>query len=449
MLRPLTIGLLLCGAVWGQAPAAAPPATNNTTTAVNATMSLAEAALTAIQNHPDLKIAQAQIDQAQAALRTATAPFYPTLRGSSTFNYSEAQNAGVGGQAVVRPGGVRNYQVGIAASQLLTDFGRTSSAVDAAAQNKLASEWQKGDAVQTLLLRVSESYFTVLRTHLDVDINTDNVRNAEVQVARARGFFEAGTRAKIEVTRAEADLATAKVGLIKAQNDKQKAMAAFLTSLGGNANGGEVNLEVSGLQPPPWDREETIAKAKETRPDLLAAFARVKAAEARLRNAEAQYYPSFNANYSYAWSEATFIPTPFNWAVGVTMSVPLINEPTLSAGVQNAEAQRVQAEGNQELLALQVQLQAVESWINLQESRARLEASRSAVKFNEENYRLASERYNVGVGSSLEVSDAQRLLIQARSQEVQARFDVQLAIARLYRQAGSLTLEALLPAKPQ
>jgi outer membrane protein TolC len=405
-------------------------------------MSLAEAALTAIRNHPDLKIAQAQIDQAQAAVRIASAPFYPSLRGTNSFSYSEAQNAGVGGQNVVRPGGVRNYNVGIAASQLLTDFGRTQSSVDAAAQNKLAAEWQKGDAVQTLLLRVSESYFTVLRTHLDVEINADNVRNAEVQVGRARGFFEAGTRAKIEVTRAEADLATAQVGLIKAQNDKQKAMAAFLTSLGGNATG-EVSLQVSRLQPPPWSRDEAITKAKEARPDLMAAFARVKAAEARLRNAEAQYYPSFNASYSYAWSAPTYIPTPYNWGLGVTMSVPLFNEPTLGAGVQSAEAQRVQAEGNQELLALQIQLQAVESWINLQESRARLDAAQSAVKFNEENYRLASERYNVGVGSSLEVSDAQRLLVQARSQEVQARFDVQVAIARLYRQAGSLTLEAL------
>jgi outer membrane protein len=129
------------------------------------------------------------------------------------------------------------------------------------------------------------------------------------------------------------------------------------------------------------------------------------------------------------------------------MSVPLINEPTLGAGVQSAEAARVQAEGRQELLALQVQQQATEAWLNLQESLSRLTAAQAALQSNEENYRLASERYNVGVGNSLEVSDAQRLLVQARSQEVQARFDVQLAIARLYRQAGSLTLETFLPVK--
>ena len=450
MLRYRTLCLLcLTGLAWGQTPPSAPmvaPPNSAIPLAPSAapTLSLPEAALTALRHHPDLKIADAQIDQAQAAMRIASAPFYPTLRGNVSFSYSEAQNAGVGGQSVVRPGGVRNYNTGINASQLITDFGRTQSNLDVAGANKDAVLWQRGDAVQTLLLRVAETYFTVLRTHQDVEINKENVRNAEVQVGRAKGFYEAGTRAKIEVTRAQADLATAQVGLIAAQNSEQKAITAFLTSMG-TPDAGPVGLLEAKLMPPSWSRTESVKKAAETRPDLQAAFARVEAAAARIRNAQAQYYPSLSASYSYAWSEAYFPPSPYNWNVGMALSVPLFNEPTLGAGVQSAEAQREVAEGNQELLALQIQQQVTEAWLNLQESGARLQASEVALQSNEENYRLASERYNVGVGTSLEVSDAQRLLVQARSQEVQARFDVQLSIARLYRQAGSLTLETLLP----
>jgi len=423
---------------------AIPPPAVTVPTAGLPALSLPEAALTALRHHPDLKIADAQIDQAQAQMRIASAPFYPTLRGNVSFNYSEAQNAGVGGQNVVRIGGVRNYNMGINASQLLTDFGRTQSNLDVAGANKDALLWQRGDAVQTLLLRVAESYFTVLRTHQDVEINRENVRNAQVQVGRAKGFYEAGTRARIEVTRAESDLATAQVGLIAAENSEQKAVTAFLTSLG-TPDAGPVGLLEAKLMPPAWTRAESVKKAAETRPDLQAAFARIEAAAARVRNAQAQYFPSLSVNYSYAWGEAFFPPTPYNWNVGMALNVPLFNEPALGAGVQSAEAQRVQAEGNQELLALQIQQQATEAWLNLQEARSRAQAAQVALRSNEENYRLASERYNVGVGTSLEVSDAQRLLIQARSQEVQARFDVQLSIARLYRQAGSLTLETLLP----
>lgn len=409
-------------------------------------ISLAEAAVLAMKHHPDLKIADAQLAQAEAAVRRASAPYFPTLNGNVNFSYSEAQNAGVGGQQVVRVGGVRNYSVGLSANQLITDFGKTQSGLDAADREKESTEWQRGDAIQNLLLRVSETYFTVLRTQQDVKINQDNVRNAEAQLQRAKGFFEAGSRAKIEVTRAEADLANARVALIKAQNDELKARVAFETALG-LPQGPGFEFADTALPKPDWSRDDAVKKAQDTRPDLKAAFASVRAAEARLRNAEAQYYPSFNANYSYSWSEQTFIPEPYSWRVGVSMSVPLINEPTLGAGVQSAEAARVQAEGRQELLALQVQQQATEAWLNLQESLSRLTAAQAALQSNEENYRLASERYNVGVGNSLEVSDAQRLLVQARSQEVQARFDVQLAIARLYRQAGSLSLETFLPVK--
>lgn len=421
------------------APAPAPPAAPTALT-------LAEAAVTAMKNHPDLKVAQGVLDQAQAAVRTASAPFYPKLNGNVGFSYSEAQSAGVAGQSVVRAGGIRNYSVGLSASQTLTDFGKTQAAVDAADHAKLAAEWQKTEAVQKLLLNVAEAYFAALRTHQDVQINLDNVRNAEVQVQRARGFYSAGAKAKIDVTRAESDLANANLALIQAKNSEQKARAAFVTALGLHTYP-EYQLAEQSLKAPAWSQEEAVKLAQESHPTLQAAFARVRAAEARLRNAEAQYYPQLDATYRYSWGEQYFPPQPYNWSVGMNLSVPLFNEPILGAGVQSAEASRVQAEGTQEQVALQVHQSALEAWFNLQEARARVDAAGTALLTNQENFRLASERYNVGVGSSLEVSDAQRLLVQARSQEVQARFDLQLAIARLYRQAGNLNLENLLPAQ--
>jgi outer membrane protein len=443
--RRLCFLLLSTPWLWAQAPASSPaPSPSPSQETAAQALSLADAAVTALKNHPDIKVAQGVLDQAQAAIRTASAPFYPRLTGGVGFSYSEAQSVAVAGQNVVRTGGIRNYSISVSATQTLTDFGRTLAAVDAADQNKLSAEWQKTDAIQQLLLNVSVNYFTVLRALQDVKINTDNVRNAEVQVGRAKGFFEAGSRAKIEVIRAESDLAQAKLALISAQNNKLKAEAAFVNSLGLQQMV-DYQLIDSALSIPNWTRDEAISKAKEKHPTLQSAFARLKAAEARLRNAEAAYFPSLNARYSYSWGDQVFIPQPYNWNVGLSLDVPLWNEPLLSAGVQSAEASRVQAEGAQEQIALQVMQGAVEAWLALQESRSRTEAANAALAAAEEAYRLASERYQVGVGASLEVSDAQRLLIQARSQAVQARFDVQLAIARLYRTGGDLTLETLLP----
>lgn len=408
-------------------------------------LTLPDAALVALRNNPQLKLSEAQIESAQAAIRSASAPFFPSLTGNINYSNSEAQSqAAGGGQNQIVTGGVRNYSSGVTASQTLTDFGRTISAVDAADETKLATQWQKSDAVQTLLLSVAENYFAVLRNHEDVLIQTDNVRNAEAQLRRAQGFYAAGTRARIEVTNAEAQLANARVLLVSAENSELNSRQALLGALGLN-QAQQFLIVNTVLSAPAWDRDRTVSLARETRPDLQAAFARIRAAEARVRNARAAYYPTVNVNMRYAWSENYFPPQFYNWNVGLGVNFPILNEPLLSSGVQSAKAAMNQAEANEEILALTVQQEASTAWVDLQGARARLTAAEFGLKANEENYRLATERYRVGVGSSIEQSDAQRLLIQARSQELQARYDVQLAIARLYRRAGSLTLDSLLP----
>jgi outer membrane protein TolC len=88
------------------------------------------------------------------------------------------------------------------------------------------------------------------------------------------------------------------------------------------------------------------------------------------------------------------------------------------------------------------------AWYDLNEAKASYVSAKSALTANEENYRLAAERYAVGVGTSLDVSAAQQTLTTARSQEVEARYGIQIDIAKLYRQVGVLNLELLLGAKP-
>ena len=85
------------------------------------------------------------------------------------------------------------------------------------------------------------------------------------------------------------------------------------------------------------------------------------------------------------------------------------------------------------------------AYYSLREAEERAESAIQALRFATENYRLATERYKVGVGNSVEVSQAQRQLVEARTQELQARFDVQNAVATLLRTTGQLDTEALLP----
>lgn len=408
-------------------------------------LTLGQAALSAAQNHPDLKTAVAQWEQTIAGLKGSRANYFPRINGSVGFTYNESQSALTGGSTVVRVGGTRNYNVGLTLTQRLWDFGQTRTAVEAASKSVEASEFDLDGRRQDLLLNVATQYFNVLRQHQDVLINQDNLRNAQVQVERARGQVEAGVKAKIEVTRAESDLANAQLSLIQAQNSELKFRAALSTSMG-DSKLQDYQVEDLTLEIPALTQEEALQIASKTRPDLKALNTRYEIAQINIQNRQAQYWPTLQANAGYSWSDRYFLPEFYSWNVGVSLSIPIFNEPTLSSQVESAQAAARVAEAQLESGALNARQSVVESYLNLVGARSKHDASMLGLTSAQENYRLASERYKVGVGNSLEVSDAQRLLVQARSQELQARFDIHTAIIQLYRQLGKLDLEFLLAA---
>lgn len=457
------LALALAGPATAQAPSPGPapsppaipgnltpfplPTNGRPVTAPSVTLTLSQAALVAMRNHPELKVSDAQIQAAAARVDLATAPWYPTITGRSSFNYSEAQSAAAGGQQVIRVGFTRNYSMGMTLNQQLFDFGRTRNNVNAAASTLAAVEEDRNGVYQDLMLRVAEAYYQVLREQQSVAINSDVVRNAEIQLLRARGFYEAGTRARIEVTRAEADLATARVSLIQAQNAENRARVLLGTAMG-VAQPAVADLVETNLADPDWSTERSLAYAALNRPDVAALRYRTDASNSQLKLARVQYFPTIGTSYNYAWADDIFIPQPYNWSVGVTMSMPILNEPTLSSQVAVAEAALKENQSRQEVLALQVRREVSDAWLNLHAARQGALAAQVARAAAEENYRLAAERYQVGVGSSIEVSDAQRQLVQARSQEVQARFDTQLALARLYRATGTMGIDVMLGLAP-
>lgn len=426
-------------------PAGQPSASNTTKVESPAAsrLTLGQAALMAASNHPDLKISRAQWEQAVARWHGASDPYYPNLNGSISSSYSEAQSAATGGQAIIRQGGTRNYSVGITATQMLLDFGRTRNAVLGAERTKDAAETDIENKRQDVLLNTAVQYFGLLRAQQAVTLNQDNVRNALTQLRRAEGQYQAGTKARIEVTRAQADLAAAEFALIQAQNGERRVRAALSTSLG-DAQLVDYAVQDLVVSPPKLSEAQVIEIAAETRPDLKALKLRLEASRYSAQQQELQYWPTLNANARYGWSDTTFLPTPYSWSVGLTLDVPIFNEPFLSQQLAAAEASVKIAEAQVELAGQTARQQVVEAYSLLQEAQQQVVSAFSALSVAQENFRLASERYQVGVGSSLEISDAQRLLVQARAQELQAKFDMQTATVRLYRQLGRLDLDLLL-----
>ena len=406
-------------------------------------INLRQALAVAVSTHPTLKQAIAQIEAGEFAVTASTAPWYPSF----TFNASSGQSGTdgqPGGLSVVRTGVQRSYGYGISLSQQIYDFGRTSQSIRLSELQLSNTRLGYLQTRQRILDSVVQAYFELLRQDQAITVNQENIRNAEAVLAQARGFLEAGTGAKIGVIQAEANLANAKFGLVQAQGAFGRAKAQLASAMGLDLVG-DLLPEETFLEVPNWDTAEVRDLARHARPDVLQAAVEVAQAEARIKLARAEYYPRISASASYSANDRVFPPNVYSYNVGVNLSVPLINEPALSSAVGQAEANHrasLESFRNVELLAIQ---EATSAFYTLKEAEGRAVSASEALRFATENYRLASERYKVGVGNSLELSQAQQQLIEARTQELQARFDVQNAVATLLRATGQIDTRALLP----
>lgn len=417
-------------------------------------LTLPEAAASALRLHPDLDAARSRVRGAEARADGARAAFYPTLSATAgvTHNESGGSRAGsatliqTGSQAQIREEGAyrgsTSYSMGLSGSQTVFDFGRRRSRARAADRSLQATREDLEGTVQDLLQGVAVAWFGVLREERSVLIQRDNVRDAEERLRQARGFYEAGTRARVEVTRAEADLASARLSLIQAENSERKARVLLGISMGlPDPVEGPLAETVLPSEVPSVD--EAMVRAADHRPDLAAAWELLDAARARVNLAAAEYRPSLDARGNYQMADTDFPTRQNNWSLGMSVSFPVFNEPTLGSALQEAEAARDEQEAKLAALVLQVRREVQENLLSVREARERMEAAAVGVRSAEENFALASERYRVGVGSPLEVSEAQRLLVAARSQEAQAGFDLEVALVRFHRSTGILDLQLL------
>ncbi len=405
-------------------------------------LTLENALRRALTNHPDLKVALANVESQEFGVTVASASRYPKFDFSSSVGQSGSTGQ-PGGQEVIRTGIQRSYGFGISLSQQLLDFGRTHYRIKIAELDLAATRLSYINTRQAVINQVVQAYFNLLREAQGIEVAQANLRNAELLVEQARGFLEAGTRAKIELIRAEAGLANAKFLLVRAQGGYGRALAALASALGEDQLPQEMP-EPFSLQLPEWDVDQVRALARRQRPDLILSGLRVAQAEARIRAARAEYYPTISAGAGYNWNDSVFPPQNTAYNVGISLSMPLINEPELSAAVGAAQADLKAAAATLQSTELAVLEEATSALYTLRESVGSAESSAEALRSAEENFRLATERYRVGVGNSLEVSEAQRLLVEARSVELQARYNVQTAIGNLLQATGQLDGESVL-----
>lgn len=406
-------------------PAATPPVAGRA-------LSLDEVVAIALERQPQILARIGQVEAAKAGVLGALSPLLPQM----TLQYTQFRQQGFLA-SLGSPFTITNYLAQQTASLTVFDFGKTFAAVDAAKANTQATQEALEQTRDQIVFNAKQAYFTLLLSQRLVRVNQQALERAELNLRSARGFFEVGTRPKSDVTRAEVDVANAQVNLIRANNAVQLGRVSLNASMGLSPEQPIAIQDILTYEPMPVTATELAGEALRNRHEVRQAGAQVKNAEANARAAFRQFFPNVTANGSYGYTvNNEFPPNNEIWQIGFTFAWTWFPGLTNVAGLRQAKANLDSAKATAASVELSVRQDVEQTYLSLVEAEERIRAAGKAVESAQENFRLAQGRFDAGIGTIIELTDAQLALTQAQSTELQALSDFRVARASLERALG-------------
>jgi outer membrane protein TolC len=383
----------------------------------------------ALEQVPSLQAAQATARAQRAREGVAGSPFWPQVGVAA--NYGQLQ--GVFPSTFNGPV-VDNGAANLTLRQLITNFGQTEAQVGMARATADAGVAQSKAVAVQVAFNVRQAYLQWVQARGLEAQSRSQLHNAEQVLARAESFVRHGARPRIDATRAEVLVAQARAALVDALNQVEVARRTLETAVGGTPVTGEPAFPAEpDLARLPVDLLRVIAHREH--PSLIAGQALVRGAEATVRLTERQHWPDLSLNAAGGLREQGLQLAP-NWQAGVSLAMPILTGGNLQHQHEAALEARTAAEAEFRDRALQVHLGVYRAHLALTGAREKRVALALAVKAAQETHRLAQNRYRDGVGSIIEISEAQTLLANAEAELVRGTANVHLAIAELQRALG-------------
>ncbi|MBI4685832.1 MAG: TolC family protein [Nitrospirae bacterium] len=327
------------------------------------------------------------------------------------------------------------YTGSVTLKQNIYDFGKTAKQVNIQNLNLSSSKSDLKNVTAQIILNVKQSYYGVLQAKKNRDVADETVKQFQQHLEQAKGFYEVGTKPKFDVTKAEVDLSNSRLNLIKAVNSFRVAVVTLNNAIG-VPDAPEYTIEDNlSFKKYGVIFEEAIDKAYKSRPDLTSLIFKREAAEKSIKLANTGYYPVVSGNAAYNRSGEKF-PLGEGWNAGVTLSFPIFSGFLTKYQIEEAKANLDVLKANEDLLKQKIFLEVQQAYLNIKEAEERIPIAELVIKQADENLELANGRYAAGIGSPIEVTDAQVLLTNAKSSYIQTLYDYKVAQANLEKAMG-------------
>jgi len=286
---------------------------------------------------------------------------------------------------------------------------------------------------------VARGYLACLRADADRDTARANVELSEALLALARRQLTAGTGTGIEVTRAEVQLANDRQRLIRADNDRTRTILQLLKAMGLRMDSSVEFTDKLVFKPvDPASSETLLETARKARPELKTQQQREEAARLSHSAVKSERLPTIGASGDYGAIGSDVVSSRATYTLGVSLRVPVFDGFRREARREESFSQYKQEQIRTRDVGQHIELQVRVALESLRSASAEVDASREGLSLAENELAQARRRYEAGVGTSVEVTEAQTRLQRARDNQVIALYDYNVARLDLATATGTI-----------
>lgn len=394
-------------------------------------LTLEDSIAKALQNNPAIKIADASRQSAESEIKVAKGGKLPTLE----LGHSAARAKTISSTSASNIGNKFSNSATLGVD--LYTGGRVEGAIEQAKLNLQVADLDVERSKQQIKLDATNGYYTILQTRNTVSVDQEAVDQMAAHLQNVGAQYNVGTVAKSDVLRSQVELANNQQVLTKAQNAYEIAVSNLNNVMGLPLNTQIQIKDELSYQPYALSLEDSIDYALKNRPEAIQADYNVDVAKQSVKIAKGGKLPTVAASATKGWADNDFPGTNDNgWSVGLSATWT-----PFDSGVTNAKIKQSNSSVEKSLQTAKqtkdtVQLEVRQAYLNMIEAEKRISTSQVTVDQAAEDFKISQVRYSAGVGTNIDVIDAQVALTQAKNNYIQAMYDFNTSKANLTKAMG-------------
>ena len=393
----------------------------------------------ALEKNTNLRIAYLNLEKAKASLGVAEADLLPgvNLNAGATRTRNSAETASHSPQTTTK-----SYEINLGLNYEIDLWGRVRNSVLAANENLNSSKFDYDSARLSLSSSVAKSYFALVSLNMQEAVLKETLKTYEDTLALRKTQLDLGSINEMTYLQSKAEVESAKTSLTSVLNSKSQALTS-LAILTGKSNDEILKGAVASAQNLPSSPEIKAGISSDVllrRSDVAKALADLKATNALVGVARAQYFPTISLTGLFGFAsdefDRIFMGSASVWSLGANLTQKIFDFGRTKNNVRVAETNEQIAAITYEATVRSALGEVRDALISRQNAKLSLDQVKNLLQSQQKIYSLAKEQYNAGYIGHLELLDAERNLLQAKLQDVSAKLDEVDSAVEVYRALG-------------